>query len=101
MSESGQTNVDVPLILRVMTQLDGLSTSMGTMKRVITDGSDLGWTGADNEGTALHEELTPAEKGSIQAVTDAKEAVDGVIHSLGVTAGVWRNTEGANIGLTG
>lgn len=97
MSETKQTTVDVPLVLGVMNQLGVLSTSLGTLGRALEEGSKLDWTGGDETGTALFEQLEQPEKGSILAVTSTKEAVDGVIHSLGMTAGIWNKTEGTNI----
>ena len=101
MSESDATNVDLPALLGVLNQLDGLSTTMSDLLGRMQDGSDLSWTGADKDGITLYENLAPAEQGGISAVTDAKGAVDGLIDSLGTTAGLWKNTENNNIELNG
>jgi hypothetical protein len=99
MSESGATNVDLPVVRQVITQLGALSASVGNLASQLADGSDLTWTGADATGTTLNEQLAPAEQGGIQAATDAKQAVDGLIDSLGTTAGLWKNTESTNVDL--
>ena len=99
MSDSKVTNVDLPVVKGVITQLGALSTSVGHLSTLMQDGSDLTWTGVDKTGTTLHDQLVPAEQGGVQAVTDVKGAVEGVIGSLGTTVGLWKNTEGTNLGL--
>lgn len=99
MSRSDATNVDLPVVLGVITQLGALSTSLNNMAGMMQDGSSLAWTGADKDGETLNAQLAPAERGGVQAVTDAKGAVDGIIDSLGTTAGLWKKTEGTNIEL--
>jgi hypothetical protein len=99
MSDSKVTNVDLHVVRQVIAQLGALSTSVEQVSNLLGDGSDLSWTGADETGTTLHEQLVPAEGGGIQAVADAKQAVDGLIDSLGRTAGLWKNTEGTNIDM--
>jgi hypothetical protein len=99
MSESDATNVDLPVVMGVISQLGALSTSMNNMVGMMQDGSSLAWTGADDDGETLYAQLAPAEQGGVQAVTDAQGAVDGIIDSLGTTAGLWKNTEGTNIEL--
>lgn len=101
MSESDATNVDVPAVLAVVTQLTGLSTSLNSLAGQMQDGSGLTWTGADKNGIALYDSLSPAEQGSVSAVTTSAEALDGLIDSLGTTAGLWKNTENTNIELNG
>jgi hypothetical protein len=100
MSESNVTNVDIPAVQGVVNQLGTLSTSMGQLtSKIYNAGVDLSWTGADETGTALYDQLAPAEQGGISALMDTKQAVDGLIDSLGTTAGLWKNTEGTNIDL--
>jgi hypothetical protein len=99
MSDQGTTNVDVPVVKAVIGQLGGLSTALTNLAGQVSDSGDLSWAGNDKTGTALHEELAPAEESGVQAVTDSKEAVDGLVHSLGVTAGLWGNTEDDNVGM--
>jgi Excreted virulence factor EspC, type VII ESX diderm len=99
MSESDSTNVDLPAVQGVITQLGALSTSLNNMVNQMQDGSSLAWTGADKDGQALYEQLAPAEQGGVQAVTAVQEAIDGLIDSLGTTAGLWKKTEGTNIEL--
>ncbi|HEY6494996.1 MAG TPA: hypothetical protein VIZ43_17105 [Trebonia sp.] len=101
MSESDATNVDLPALLGVITQLSGLSTSMSDLVQRMQEGSDLSWTGGDKDGLALYENLAPAEEGGIQAVADTQAAVEGLVGGLGTTAGLWKNTEGNNIDLNG
>jgi hypothetical protein len=101
MSESDATNVDLPALLGVINQLSGLSTTMSDLVGRMQDGSNLSWTGADKDGTTLYANLAPAEQASIAAVTATQGAVDGLIDSLGATAGLWKNTENNNIELNG
>jgi hypothetical protein len=85
----------------MVTQLSSLSVSLGDMASQLRESSDLSWTGDDEDGATLYEALKPADQAGIQAVVDAKGAVDGLIDSLGTTAGLWNNTEGANVELNG
>jgi hypothetical protein len=98
MSDSKVTNVDLPVVKEVINQLGALSTSVDQLSTQMQDG-DLSWTGADDTGTTLQDQLAPAEQGGVQAVANVKGAVDGVIDSLGTTAGLWKNTEDTNIGM--
>jgi Excreted virulence factor EspC, type VII ESX diderm len=98
-SESDATNVDLPAVLGVITQLSGLSTSLNDLAGRMQDASSLTWTGADKAGTTLYEQLAPAEQAGVQAVTATQQAVDGLVDSLGTTAGLWKNTENTNIEL--
>ena len=97
MSESNQINVDIPAVLGTITQLGALSSSLSALVQEMQAGSNLDWTGDDETGRTLNEQLAPAEDGSIQAVTDAKKSIDGLIDSLGTTAGLWNKTEGTNV----
>lgn len=97
MNQSDATTVDVPVVLGVVTQLGALSTSLTNMVNLMQDGSSLTWTGADKDGTTLSDQLVPAEQGGVLAVADTKGAVDGLIHSLGTTAGLWKKTEVTNV----
>lgn len=99
MNDQGTTNVDVPVVKAVIGQLGGLSTALASLAGQVSDDGDLSWAGDDKTGVALQAELAPAEDGGAQAVTDSKQAVDGIVHSLGVTAGLWGNTEGDNVSM--
>jgi hypothetical protein len=97
MSESNELNVNVPVVLEVIKQLGALSTSLDNLTSTMQDDSNLDWTGEDKEGRTLNEQLTPAEQGGGQAVVDTKGAIDGLVNSLGTTAGLWKKTEDTNV----
>jgi hypothetical protein len=101
MSDSNATNVDLPALLGVVNQLSGLSASMSDLVQRMQETSDLSWTGADDSGTTLYQELLPAEDAGIQAVNDTQGAVKGIVDSLGTTANLWKNTENTNVELNG
>jgi hypothetical protein len=99
MTDSNGINVDVPAVLGVITQLEALSASLGNLTGQVQGGSDLEWTGGDKDGRTLYNQLAPAEQGGVVAVTDTKGALDGLVDSLGTTAGLWKKTEGTNVEL--
>jgi hypothetical protein len=100
MSEQQATNVDLSAVKLVIGQLGDLSTSLRTLSAQMNEGGDLSWTGTDNSGNDLRTQLAPADQGSVDAVTAASQGVDGLIDGLGTTAGLWKHTEGTNIGLS-
>jgi hypothetical protein len=101
MSDSNEMNVDVPAVLGAISQLGALSTALADLAAAMQDGSQLDWTGTDESGRTLNEQLAPAEQGGVLAVTNTTGTIDGLIDSLGTTAGVWNKTEGTNVELNG
>lgn len=101
MSQTNGLNVDLYALQAMISQLAGLSASLGDVAAQLQDSSDLSWTGADDNGVTLYEALDPAEQASIRAITDAKGVIDGLIDSLGRTGGLWNSTEGTNFALNG
>jgi hypothetical protein len=97
MSESNELNVNVPVVQEVIKQLGALTASLDNLTSAMQDDSNLDWTGDDKEGRTLNEQLAPAEQSGVQAVTDTKGAVDGLVNSLGTTAGLWKKTEDTNV----
>lgn len=100
MSQPDVTNVDITAVKAAIGQLSALSTSLKKLSQQVQDAADLTWTGADDDGIALYEQLAPAERNGLQAVADAQAGVDGLINGLGTTAGLWNSTEGVNVEMS-
>lgn len=99
MSQPDETTVDVSAVQAVVNHLSALSASLNQLSGQLQDAGNLSWTGGDKDGLALYEQLAPADQAGVQAVKDAKQAVDGLVDSLSATVGLWGNTEGVNVEL--